>query len=359
MWLMICLLAPDNIPKSYLKTFECDTMADSFIHSLREHFLITDNGDTFNIHKTIQEIGFQYIGEELSADEKKKYSDDIVRYMTQYEKIAWYLYDDQNSNTAFGDHEKTAQHLQSIMQKIHHLGQSKKKSKEYDIKLGLAFLHCCGHLKSSNFMEESAEKILHLNDVENVLKTADLAVLLEICANKCIHSGKRNSAKKYLSRCLEMCKKSKFTNCIRAVCFSDYAKLSEAEGNYAEAEKYFKEAALLLKKFPKKLQFHLQLEAGKEWQMILCRYRMAVMKYKMNDLSDAVQHIAKFITEARHLCKLLSEKNKYDELESNNAFACSTDPTQIHKYFKNSEKILQSVFNASHQFLKDLIYKVD
>jgi hypothetical protein len=142
-WLMICLLASNDIPKSYLKTIECSTMVDAFIHNLLEHFLITDNGDTFGVHHITQEIGLQYIEEKLSDDEKIKYLDNIVEHMTQYKK---------------NDYVKTSMHLQSMMHQISCLNLNESKKKQYDIRLRLAFLHCCEHSKSPDLSKNTQRK---------------------------------------------------------------------------------------------------------------------------------------------------------------------------------------------------------
>jgi cellobiose-specific phosphotransferase system component IIA len=264
-WLMICLLDSDDISKDFLKTPECDTMTDAFIHNLLEHSLIIDNGDTFGIHRITQEIGLQYMEEKLSDCEKIKYSDEIVNRMSCCEKIACRFYEGQDSPTIFGDRVKTARHLQSIMRKIQKLNFGENKKKEYDIKLGLALFHCFENLKTTEFMQEFAEKIIRQNESENVLKDTDLAVLLEICASKCICSAKIDDAKKYLSQSMTLCKKLKFNNCIRVFCLSDCAALAVLEKNYDEAEKYLKEARQLLKNFQKSWQLQTAAEIFKRY----------------------------------------------------------------------------------------------
>jgi tetratricopeptide (TPR) repeat protein len=253
--LLICLLDSQGIPLNLLEKHKNRTTVQEFLHQLRRFSLISTGQGTFSLHRSVQKIGLKYIFAVLTAKEKEEYIDRAVETMTPYNKIAWYLYENQREKMTIAQKAKMMQHLQAMEHKIGLLSLDEKKKKEYRIKLSLALLHSYKYFKSSEFIHRLAEEILKLNDETPVLKETDLAVLLEICGNKCIFPvADYKKAEQYLNRCLKICEKTDHSGCIRAVCLSDYAKLFSISGNFDKAKQYLGKA--------------MEIASGKEpWQL--------------------------------------------------------------------------------------------
>jgi tetratricopeptide (TPR) repeat protein len=119
-------------------------------------------------------------------------------------------------------------------------------------------LYCYYYSKSRKFIKEFAEQIVKLNDIENVLEDIPLAILLEICGNKCTFFSEYKKAKDYFLRCIAICNKTKNANHIQAICFSDFARLLSSEGNFDDAKQYLDEAMEFVQKLKKPWQLQLK-----------------------------------------------------------------------------------------------------
>lgn len=257
--LFLCLMDSQNIPGNYFEKYNDSATIQEFVHHLRRFSMISEKDDMFSIHRSIQKIGLNYLVKLLSESEKEKFLNKIISEMTPYNKMAWDFYK-ENPQEKVSTIEKNMMilHLQSLAQKIPFLSIKEKKQREYSIKLSLTLLYCYYYSKSRKFLREFAEQIIKLNDDENVLEDIPLAILLEICGNKCTFFDEYKKAENYFLRCIAICDKTKNTDYIRAVCFSDFAKLLSSEGNFNDAKRYLDEAMKLVQKLKKPWQLQLK-----------------------------------------------------------------------------------------------------
>jgi DNA-binding CsgD family transcriptional regulator len=252
--LNLALLNAEGIFRTYI--YDYDPILDDFLYHLQEHSLVQNEEGNISIHRSMQELALIYLKEILTREEKKQYIDELIKNITTYARIAWYLYPDSGKAMNASMIADLMQHLTSFNNKIYQLGLDKDYVESCKIKTDLALLHTYKYVKSKLFIKQFSENIIARNNRAKVLADLDLAVLLEVCASKCLYFCEYAKAKVLIEDCLALCDKIANSDCIKAICLADASVFSEANKNFIEAERYLAQALELvsLGKEPWKLQ---------------------------------------------------------------------------------------------------------
>ncbi|MDR2410133.1 MAG: LuxR C-terminal-related transcriptional regulator [Bacteroidales bacterium] len=253
--LNLALLNAEGIFRTYL--CDDDAILDDFLYHLQEHSLVQNEEGNISIHRSTQELALIYLKDVLTKEEQKQYVDELVKNITPYNRIAWYLYPDSDKAVNATMIADLMQHLTSFNNKIQRLELDKDFVEYCKIKTDLALLHTYKYVKSKLFIKEFSESIIDRNSRAKVLANLDLAVLLEVCASKCLYFCEYAKAKVFIEDCLKLCDKTSNSDCIKAICLADASVLSEANKNFTEAEQYIAKALALVssgKEEPWKIQ---------------------------------------------------------------------------------------------------------
>ena len=109
----------------------------------------------------------------------------------------------------------------------------------------LRFLRTAKYIKTENEIISMAKELIELNKKHSALSKLDLAVLLEIYGSKNLYKD-TNVAHKSLRECLRLCELTSGTECIKAICLADYAKLLGMLGNIKSALQCFDKVIAIL-----------------------------------------------------------------------------------------------------------------
>jgi tetratricopeptide (TPR) repeat protein len=174
--LLICIVDSQNIPIRFLEEYKNKIMAQEFIHTLRRFSVITQNQNSFSLHRRTQKVGLQYVLSLLSVQEKTRILDQIVKVLTPYGRMLLNRYEKQENYLSKLEQKAAAQHARFFMRNIEDIDIDKKN--EYRAKLLLAILY--EHRTNDNFSEALipiADQILEMNKGGLYIKGYDFAVL--------------------------------------------------------------------------------------------------------------------------------------------------------------------------------------
>ena len=245
--LFICLIDPQNITKKLLNMLANPVIVDKFIYELKKQSLITAyENETFGIHRSIQEIGLNYMLTALTKEEKITYMDEIIKTMTPYENLVWIWYPHQRFKMNIKDRREMLLNLESISNKIIKLACNDKE-KEYETKLLLALLYTYDDVKSYSQMIKIADRIFELNKNNACINGLDLIALLLENMYDCFKSGDINLVKNKSIECLELCKCTKNSEHARAICLAFLGRYYFCCGDEKNGTKYFNESTECLK----------------------------------------------------------------------------------------------------------------
>ncbi|MDR2782087.1 MAG: tetratricopeptide repeat protein, partial [Holosporaceae bacterium] len=304
--LLLCLLDSQNICQKYFEKCKDQVTIQEFIHHLRRFSLISEDRNMMSIHRSTQKIGLRYLTKFFSTIEIDEMFNKIMSNMRLYNKMMLNFFEENQQGITKNEKNITMLHCQSILQKITLLPISKKMQSKYEIKLLFALLHYYQYSKSRKFIHAFAERIIKLNETENVLEDVFLSIVLEICGNKCIFLNKYKDAEKYLSQCILICKKNKESGYVYAICLADFAKLFASMGNFNNAKPYLEEAMKLASS--SKETWKLQLK-----EAIFARYFRCYNSYFVcsRDLCDVI-NIAMDILKSINAEELFYTKGVYN-----------------------------------------------
>jgi GTPase SAR1 family protein len=238
MLFLMCIVNSQNIPIKFFEEYKGKITTQDFIYTLRKFSVISEEEDTFSVHRSIQTMELQYLNASLREVKKCELLNKITNLMIH--NIVKRL-----KHGGRLKENMLIPHLQSMLAKIDKLSVNTKR-KEYTLKLSLALLYCYKNIKPRRFILEFAEKIVLFNTPEKFLEDVDFATLLEICGNECIYCGKYEEAGKYLAECLLICQKIKDSSGIRAICLSDLARVSSIMGDFSKVKQYMDEVTRII-----------------------------------------------------------------------------------------------------------------
>lgn len=343
---LTCLLDSQNIPKSYLKNISSDIIADQFIHDLRKHSLISENNETFSIHRTTQEIGLQYLTKTLSEKELIALLDNIVQSVTQYDKIAWFLYENCKPQISAEETSELYRHLLILNKNLKKMQLYGNKQHEYITKTLLAILHTSKYIKSENEIISLAETILALNKKSPVLTDIDLAVLLEIHGSKYTYLNAK-TVKESLEKCLDLCESTPSSSCIKAICLSDYAHMCGMTGDILQAFACFEKAMKIVT--PSDCFWKLQTKVT-----IFNRYQRCLSSYYVasNELQNVIKFGHKLLKEL-NADKLFYLSGSYTGSHAVSIFMIRRNISAIYNRLGNVQKALENILESKF-FLQQL-----
>ncbi|MDR3157094.1 MAG: LuxR C-terminal-related transcriptional regulator, partial [Lactobacillales bacterium] len=289
--LLLCLLDSQNIRQKYFEKCKDRIIVQEFIHHLRRFSLVFENHNMISIHRSTQKIGLRYLIKLFSTAEIDEVFNKTISNMNLYNKMMFNFFERNQQDDLNNAKNITASHLQSILNKVIFLPIDKKTQSRYEIKLLFALLYYYQYSKSRKFIQEFAEQIIKLNDTENVLDDVSLAILLEICGNKCTFLNEYIKAKNYLSRCISICKKNKEAAQVYVICLADFAKLFALTGDFDKAKLYLEEASKLV--LNSKKMWKLQLREAVFARYFRCYNSYFVCSQELQTVIDVAIDILK------------------------------------------------------------------
>lgn len=245
--LFICLVDPQNITKKLLNMLADPVIVDKFIYELKKQSLISSyENETFGVHRSLQEVGLNYMLTSLGKEEKTKYIDQIIKTMTPYENLMWIWYPSQSLKMDAKDRSELLPHLEALLQKLKKSIYS-KKLEEDKLKILLSILYACDGTRSYTYMAKIAEEILRLNKNNNYIKNSDFISLLLEYIYDCFSSDSAHLIKDALDGCINLCNQTKNSEYARAICLAFYGRYYFCCGDEKNGLKFFNESMYCLK----------------------------------------------------------------------------------------------------------------
>lgn len=197
--LFITLLDSQDIPKNLLEMHSSQPLVEQLIHDLRKHSLITTQVSTtdrpppaFSIHRSTQEIGLNYLKNNINPDLYTKASHDITKTMAQYTDAVLDKYDTPEMIL-------TARHAEAFLSHGKVLNEITKKKSDSTIdlllKLGVihrqlgnsersrellySAYHSCKELHSANHVKAGSIRVLLGSVYRNLGQYEKARTLLE------------------------------------------------------------------------------------------------------------------------------------------------------------------------------------
>ena len=235
--LFVCLGDSQNIQKN-LKCLKNSIVTNDFFHNLKKCSLITKNGDNFSIHRSTQEIGLNYILSILTDEEKEKYMNEIITFMTRYDEIML--------NLSHAEITSMSPHIEAMIKNIKN--KDFPNSNLYNAKLLLTLFCIFYDSKSQTVANNLGEKILNLNNGNNYIVGYDMAILLSSMSRNYIHLENFEKAQKTLNECLKICSSVDNAKGIEAICIVYLAWIHCERGEFDKGIKLLKKAENLISK---------------------------------------------------------------------------------------------------------------
>jgi tetratricopeptide (TPR) repeat protein len=86
-----------------------------------------------------------------------------------------------------------------------------------------------------------------------------------------------------------------------------------------------------------------------------CYYHAAVIKHRLGNIFEALEHFKKFFLLMKEFCKEFLESEAYAKLLNENVFETVSDESQIKKCYANALKIFSAVCKKGSGFITDYI----
>lgn len=302
---LLCILNPKDILKEYFEGISDSFLLNQFIYDLKKYSIINDINKVISIHEVNQDISLSYITKVLKEEEIKDFLEKIITNLCSYQKIAWFLYESKKPELPVIKVRDLYTHFISILSNIEKLPISENCKMKFKIKISLAIMLASKYLKTEKEIIDLAQDIIELNKKHNVLNDLDKGVLFEIYGSKNIYRNTEIS-EEYLTKCLDLCKKTNNARCLKAICLADYAKLLTTRGNIEASNTHLKQALDILT--PSDCFWKLQARVT-----VFNRYQACISGYYV-----ATDELKKVINEGENLLKEFQAKNFRSKLNSSN-----------------------------------------
>ena len=256
--LFTCFVNSQNIPKDFLMKLTDRITSDDFLYNLQKHSLILDGGDNFSIHRSTQQIGFDYVLTSLSEEEKHKYFNEIIELAIQY------VLTESRIKTI-----NLLPHIESQIKNLINCGLY--NSEMYKAKLLFALFVVSNTIRPLEECNNLAEKILNINNVEKYIGNKNMSILLSTLAFSYIHLSVFKKAEDAINKCLKVCRISKLYE-IEAYCLALLARRYSEYGEMKKCLPLFEKAYAIIPKIDKALRSQAIARVNEQYYKCLSQY---------------------------------------------------------------------------------------
>lgn len=224
----VCIVNSQDIPKILLQSLADPALIDDFIYNLKKHSIIIDGGSSFAIHRSTQSIGYCFLKEMMSEEERTSYIKKFIDTLTPYKKLS----------ELFPDVSKILLHLKSILEKVDF---SNLKNSKIDLLLTIGNIYRFNELRAVDALKYYKEA-LKLNDgyldlyQETKLKLAISEVYTLVSED--------DEALKYLEECIPVFENHTFELIIT---YKLIGIINRRRDSFEKANQYFEKAISILK----------------------------------------------------------------------------------------------------------------
>ena len=243
----ICMIDSQNIPKSYLEKFKNSELVREFIYELRRFSLITEQDETFSLHRSTQAMGLKYIFSISEEGNKRQLIESIVKIMTPYKSIMPSVYGVHSNVMNYTEAEKFLLHVRACLHKIKRIDNLKNKEK-YETALSLSLFHLYARMEQSSVEFTSYEQIINQN--RKYISNYDLAVSLLVSTYIAFVSDEFSikTEKERLEQVLKICDQLSDCDNLKTLAYAFLGRLYFENGDSENGQLYLKKAEELLDK---------------------------------------------------------------------------------------------------------------
>jgi tetratricopeptide (TPR) repeat protein len=235
--LLLGMLDSHNIPKSLLKSFLDSITVDKFIYCLRKNSLISDDKDSFSIHRSSQSVCLDYVLNILTKSEKEQLVAQLVSILSPYEYL------DKNYDNIV----RFIPHLKSFLGKIDRLSLKESFTQLCKIKILITVgniyrIKECLASKSLKYFDE----VMEINKADNCLSRLELSEVFLAAGEAAVKTNCNDKALDYLRKSFVSLQYNKQYAKDFANNYNLLGILSMRKGDFYKANAYFDKAVSTL-----------------------------------------------------------------------------------------------------------------
>jgi len=245
----IFLLDSQKIPKELLEAYQGKLLTEKFIYNLGKRSLITREFSptaqtslpTFSLHRSTQAIGFAFLLNLLTPEEKKKFTERAIAATKAF-------YESCLQKERCKDIIPLIPHLESLMRNLKELKITPRLEEKYgkDLLLmtGYAHYYCSLNLMLAKKYLSQAVKISHNEN----LPLPKLAQLFQDLGSICVIIGHLEEALEYCQKSITLFEKLPSSEISIAENLLTIGRSYCKQNNFEKSDKYFKDALIKISK---------------------------------------------------------------------------------------------------------------